>query len=134
MTHDPTLVARLAAMPLFAGLADDDLDDIARSLEVRQVKAGKTLIKQGQWGHELLVVLDGEVEIRRDDQTVATQGPGSVVGETAVLSDARRNASVVARAVATVGTIEYSQIHALIDTIPALGDRLDALARDRAPE
>ena len=134
MAQNSSIVARLSAVPLFAGLSDDDLDDIARSLEVRQVKAGKTLIKQGQWGHELLVVLDGEVEIRRDDQTVATQGPGSVVGETAVLSDARRNASVVARAAATVGTIEYSQIHALIDTIPELGGRLDALTRDRAPE
>jgi CRP-like cAMP-binding protein len=134
MPSDRSLHVALAAIPVFAGLADDDLDDVARSLAVRDVKPGKTLIKQGQWGHELLVVLEGEVEIRRDDQAIATQGPGSVVGETAVLRDARRNASVVALTAATVGTIEYSQIHALVDTIPALGERLDALTRDRAPE
>ena len=83
MAKDRTpLLETLAAMPVFAGLAPDDLDDVARSIQERDVKAGKTLIKQGQWGHELLVVLAGDVEIRRDDQAVATQGPGSVLGET----------------------------------------------------
>lgn len=135
MTHGrPPLVTALAAIPVFAGLADEDLDDVARSIQERDVKAGKILIKQGQWGHELLVVLAGEVEVRRDDHVVATVGPGSIVGETAVLTDARRNASVVATTASTVGTIEYSQLHALVDTIPALGERLDALSRDRTSE
>lgn len=128
------LVSALAAMSAFAGLTSEELDDVARSIRERDVKAGKVLIKQGQWGHELLVVLDGEVEIRRDDAVVATQGPGAVVGEAAVLGDARRNASVVARTAVTVGVIEYTQLHALVDTIPLLRERLDDLARDRRSE
>lgn len=134
MAHDDPLTATLASMPAFAGLDHQDLDDVARSMEERHVKAGKALIKEGQWGHELIVVLAGEVEIRRGDTVVATEGPGSVLGEAAVLTDARRNASVVARTPVTVGTIEYSQLHALVETIPALGQCLDAIARDRAPE
>lgn len=134
MAHDDRLTATLASMPAFADLVHQDVDDIARSMEERDLKPGKTLIKQGQWGHELIVVLAGEVEIRRDDTVVATLGPGAVLGETAVLTDARRNASVVARTPVTVGTIEYSQLHALVETIPALGQCLDAIARDRAPE
>ena len=55
----PALALTLEAMPLFAGLAPTDVDDIARSIRERRVKAGKVLIKKGQWGHELLVVLDG---------------------------------------------------------------------------
>jgi CRP-like cAMP-binding protein len=121
-------------MPVFAGLTEEELDDVGRSIRVRDVKAGKTLIKQRQWGHELLLVLDGEVEIRRDDTVVATQGAGSVVGEAAVLTDARRNASVVTRTEASIGAIEYTQLHALIDTIPVLADHLGHLVRDRRPE
>jgi len=135
MAHNrDTLTATLRTMPVFAGLTEEELDDVARSIRLRDVKAGKVLIKQRQWGHELLLVLDGEVEIRRDDAVVATQGTGSVVGEVAVLTDARRNASVVTRTAATIGAIEYTQLHALIDTIPVLADHLGHLVNDRAPE
>lgn len=134
MPHDDPLTATLASMPVFAGLGADALDDIARSLEPRDVKAGKTLVTQGQWGHELIVVIAGEVEIRRDHAVVAILGPGAVLGETAVLTDARRNASAVARTAVSIGTIEYSQLRALVDAIPTLAQRLDDLARDRAPE
>jgi len=134
MAHDDRLTATLASMPAFAGLVHQDVDDIARSMEERDLKPGKTLIKQGQWGHELIVVLAGEVEIRRDDTVVATLGPGAVLGETAVLTDARRNASVVAKTAVSIGTVEYSQLRALVDTIPALAQRLDELARERTPE
>ena len=134
MAHDGPLTATLAVMPAFAGLEHQDLDDIARSMSQRDLKAGKTLIKQGQWGHELVVVLTGEVEIRRDDAVVATLGPGTVLGEAAVLHDTRRNASVVAKTAVSLGTIEYSQLRALVDTIPAFAARLDALAAERTPE
>lgn len=127
----PALAPVLEAMPVFAGLAPADIDDVANAIRERRVKAGKVLIKKGQWGHELLVVLDGEVEVWRGDELLAVQGPGSIVGETAVLTDARRNATVVARAEATVGVIEYSQVHALVETIPLLAERIGAVARDR---
>lgn len=121
-------------MALFAGLTPEEVDDVARSIRERDVRAGKALIKQGRWGHELLVVLEGEVEVRRDDESLAVQGPGSVVGEAAVLSDARRNASVVARTDVRVGVIEYTQLHALLDTIPRLAERLEGIVRDRSAE
>ena len=104
------------------GLAPAEIDDIAQSIGERRVRAGKVLIKKGQWGHELLVVLDGEVEVWRDDELLAVQGPGSIVGEVAVLTDARRNATVKARTAATLGSIEYSQVQALLALIPALED------------
>ena len=118
-------------MPVFAGLAPADIDDVANAISERRVKAGKVLIKRGEWGHELLVVLDGEVEVWRDDELLAVQGPGAVVGEVAVLTDARRNATVMARSEATIGAIEYSQLHALVDTIPLLAERIGAVARER---
>ena len=58
MAHEPSpLTAALATMPVFAGLGADELEDVAHSIRERDVKAGKTLIKQGQWGHEVIVVL-----------------------------------------------------------------------------
>jgi len=118
-------------MPLFVGLAADDIADVADSILERRVKAGKVLIKQGQWGHDVLLVLDGELEVQRDGEVLAVQGPGEIAGEVAVLTDSRRNATVVARTDTVLGVIEYSQVHALVDANPVLASRLGAVVRER---
>jgi CRP-like cAMP-binding protein len=118
-------------MPLFVGLAPDHIADVVDSILERRVKAGKVLIKQGQWGHEVLLVLEGELEVQRDGDVLAVQGPGEIAGEVAVLTGGRRNATVVARTDAVLGVIEYSQAHVLVDANPVLADRLGAVVHDR---
>ena len=54
-------------------------------------------MREGRFGREVFVILDGEVEVRRDDEVIAVLGPGEVVGELAVLDPTQtRNATVVA--------------------------------------
>jgi len=124
----------LARMPLFAGLPDDALELIAGCVLDRTVKAGKTVIREGNWGHEVVLVLDGTVEVRRGEAVVATLGPGAVVGEVAVLDDSRRNASVVAVTPTAIGAVDYGQFRALLHEIPELAARVDALAAERRPD
>jgi CRP/FNR family transcriptional regulator, cyclic AMP receptor protein len=58
------------------------------------------LFREGDMGDEAFVLLSGDVSVlRRDgavDRVVAEEGPGSVIGELAVLDPAPRNATVVA--------------------------------------
>ncbi|TFH15587.1 MAG: cyclic nucleotide-binding domain-containing protein [Acidimicrobiales bacterium] len=122
------LADELAEMSLFAGLTRHQLEEVAGTVLERQVKAGKTVIKQGQWGHEFLLVLEGELEVRRDGLVVATTGPGSFVGELAVLDDVRRNATVVATTPAVIGAIEASLFVPLLTDVPVLADRIAANA------
>jgi len=122
------LADELARMSLFAGLTDHQLEQVAGTVLERRVKAGKTVLKQGQWGHEFLLVLEGQLEIRRDGHVVATAGPGSHIGELAVLDDVRRNASVVATTPVVVGAIETSLFVPLLADIPVLADRIAANA------
>ncbi len=128
---DDSLEAHLARMPLFSGLTSDQLEDVAGTVIDRRVKAGKTVIKAGNWGHEVVLVLDGEVEVQRDGAVVATLGPGDYVGEIAVLSDVRRNATVVARTPVVVGAIDTGQFRALLREIPVLAERVAASAEER---
>ncbi|HAB16474.1 MAG TPA: 3',5'-cyclic-nucleotide phosphodiesterase, partial [Verrucomicrobiales bacterium] len=52
----------------------------------RQFESGATILEQGAPASDLLVLLDGEVEVLRDDVRVAkTAEPGAVFGEMAVL-------------------------------------------------
>jgi CRP-like cAMP-binding protein len=56
---------------------------------------GDVLMREGAVEDWLFVVVDGEVEVSRSDRRV-TLGPGSVVGELAVLDPQPRSATVTA--------------------------------------
>jgi len=132
-TFRTELAAELAAMPLFAGLTVRQLEDVAGTVLERSVKAGKTVIKEGQWGHEFLLVLEGELEVRRSGEVVATRGPGSYVGELAVLGEVRRNATVVAKTPVVIGSIEASLFGPLLSDIPVLAERIAAAVQYEPP-
>jgi CRP/FNR family transcriptional regulator, cyclic AMP receptor protein len=128
---EDSLEAQLATMPLFAGLTDDQLADVAGTVLDRRVKPGKAVIKAGNWGHEFVLVLAGEVDVVRDGQVVATLGPGDHVGELAVLEDVRRNATVVAKTPVVIGAIDTGQFRALLAEIPLLATRIAGTAAER---
>jgi CRP-like cAMP-binding protein len=52
------------------------------------------LIKQGAPGREFFIFADGSAEVRRDGRKIDTVGPGDFVGETALMTDHPRNATV----------------------------------------
>ena len=80
------------------------------------------------------IPLDGEVEVRRRGRRVARLGPGSFVGEIALLSRSPRTATVVATTPLRVLAITGRDFVALLDSLPelwlkvarTLADRVDA--------
>ncbi|MGZ4714113.1 MAG: cyclic nucleotide-binding domain-containing protein [Acidimicrobiia bacterium] len=62
--------------------------------DVRTIKAGKTLVEQGEPGDELFLVLDGVLVVEVDGAPVAELGPGAVLGERAVLEGGRRTSTL----------------------------------------
>jgi CRP-like cAMP-binding protein len=104
---EPTTIAKMIGLKMidiFDGLEPEDLAELARAGRESWFTQGETLCREGEIGDELFVLLTGEVTVlRRDgdvDRVVAVEGPGSVIGELAVLDPAPRNATVVASTVA----------------------------------
>jgi cyclic nucleotide-binding protein len=100
---EPTTIAKmigLKAIDLFDGLEPEDLAELAREGRESWFAPGDTLCREGEMGDEVFVLLDGEVSISRHDggaeRLVGVEGPGSVIGELAVLDPAPRRATVVA--------------------------------------
>jgi hypothetical protein len=62
--------------------------------EVRRVKAGTELTKQGQPGSELFVLLDGVVSVEVDGAPLVELGPGAVLGERAALEGGLRTSTL----------------------------------------
>jgi hypothetical protein len=63
-------------------------------LERRTLDAGECLMKQGDTGKELVLILDGVVDVEVDGEEVAEIGPGALLGERALLEGGTRTASV----------------------------------------
>ncbi|MGH8996430.1 MAG: cyclic nucleotide-binding domain-containing protein, partial [Acidimicrobiales bacterium] len=79
--------------------------------KIRTVKKGAEIIRQGEAGHELFLVLDGVVRIEVDGDRVAEYGPGSMHGERAILEGGTRTSTIRAAtdcklAVATADEID----------------------------
>jgi serine/threonine protein phosphatase PrpC len=86
----------LSKMPLFSRLGERELLRVMQSVEVRDYKDGETIIREGDKGDELFIVLDGKVRVTRGDQTLLDLGPGEHVGEMALIRSVPRSASVSA--------------------------------------
>jgi hypothetical protein len=59
-----------------------------------KLAAGDTLVRQGDTGTELYLLLDGVIEVEVDGDVVAEVGPGAVVGERALLEGGSRTSTL----------------------------------------
>jgi CRP/FNR family transcriptional regulator, cyclic AMP receptor protein len=87
----------LKKVPLFAGLDDKELEQIASSMRERRYQAGDTLTQEGSGGAGFFVVAEGEADVTVGGETVRTVGPGEYFGEIALLNESLRTATMVAR-------------------------------------
>jgi CRP-like cAMP-binding protein len=120
--------------PLFENLSRRELARVARIVEEQELEAGTELITEGAPGDTFFVVVEGELDVRRRGRRVARLGPGSFVGEIALLSRAPRVATVTAATALRVLALDGDDFVGLLDSIPelwlkvarALAERIDA--------
>jgi signal transduction histidine kinase len=91
-------IDELRQVPLFADISGEDLEQLYEMAETISIPAGELVLREGDPGDSLYVVLDGELEVtkRQGDQEIqlALYEPGQFFGEMALLEQAPRSASV----------------------------------------
>ncbi|HEY5496382.1 MAG TPA: cyclic nucleotide-binding domain-containing protein, partial [Candidatus Limnocylindrales bacterium] len=99
-------LAPLRRIPLLAGLDDAELGRLAAVAETVELAPGAVIIREGDTGDSLFVVLAGELAVTKRsgkvDVPLAVVGPGEVQGELAVLEGRPRTATVRAVGPATL--------------------------------
>jgi Cyclic nucleotide-binding domain len=63
---------------------------------IRRIKPGSVLVRQGEPGTEVYLILDGVVRVERDGERLAEYGPGAMLGERAPLEGGTRTSSMIA--------------------------------------
>lgn len=104
-------------------------------LHVHHYEPGEAIVRQGQVGRELFVILQGEVEITAESAgAVARLGAREVFGERALLEDTPRNATVRAVRASDVLVMSRADVRAMAKNLPVLEDYFTDLLRSRHPE
>jgi serine/threonine protein phosphatase PrpC len=86
----------LARMPLFSKLTERELLRVMQICDVRDYAPGERVVREGERGEELFIVLRGSVRVSRGDSVLSELGVGEHFGEMALIRSAPRSASVSA--------------------------------------
>jgi CRP-like cAMP-binding protein len=123
--------SRLRAIPLFAGLASEDLAAIAQTGSEAHAAAGEKLATEGEFCYALYAIESGTAEVTANGAGLRTLGPGDVFGEIGVLASGVRTASVVATTPLEMIAFFKRDVWALERQAPAAVKRLRALIAER---
>ena len=122
----------LRHIALFARMSNADLEEVAELGDPVDAEAGALLMDQGDVGLECFLVLEGEAGVMVAGEHVATIGPGSVVGEMALIGHKPRNASVVAQSPMRLLAFNIAAFKRLLEDMPVARDYIYQLLQERA--
>jgi small-conductance mechanosensitive channel/CRP-like cAMP-binding protein len=129
------IVAALRHWDLAEIFGEGDLKDLAESARIRIFMPGESLIKQGDQGSSVFLLLDGQLEIHaqtNDKQNiVATLKPHQACGEMSLLTGAPRTATVRAKGPVEVLEIRKEGLQKVLYRSPAAADRLAEIVTSR---
>jgi CRP-like cAMP-binding protein len=125
---------RLAALELLAGCAAASLEVVAAALRLQRLEAGEVLMREGAPGDTFALLIEGEVQVTRSvrgqERLLGQAGPGSILGELAVLRHRPRTATVTAVAPSLAAIGDADLLFELLDH-PEVLERLRHLASAR---
>jgi CRP-like cAMP-binding protein len=123
MASDPKL-QHLAQVKMFSSLSKKELSMISRAADVITVKDGAEIVREGTFGHDFYLIVEGAATVRRNGRKVADLGPGSYFGELSLLDSGPRSATVIADGDTELAVIGRREFMAVLDDVPAVTHKL----------
>jgi serine/threonine protein phosphatase PrpC len=132
----------LAKMSLFSRLSERELLRVMQVAEIRDFERGAYVMREGEKGDELFIVLSGKVAVVRGEAVLTHLGPGEHVGEMALIRAVPRSANVIADVDSELVAIKRGDffdilrrehelaIKFLWQFLGVLADRLDQTSRE----
>ena len=124
--HDRAHVREvMERLPLFDGYNGAELDTLSSYFRAFVAGAGTDIFAEGDAGAFLCVVVDGEVDVLKEDQqgvvrVVATVGAGKTLGEMALIDEEPRSAAARVTRAAQLLALSKDSFEAMMDGHPRL--------------
>jgi CRP-like cAMP-binding protein len=90
------LQEQLAQVPLTAGLPPNVRRRLADVGKVRSYDAGEPIVREGETGTALYIILDGRARVEQEGRVLGEMKTGDFFGELALIEEHRRSATVIA--------------------------------------
>lgn len=128
-TLSPQIDIKEFLRPIFLGLAEEDLDELAQAAVVRSFPANAVICREGEPGDTVYAIVEGRVEVfkRLDDKTerrLNEIGPGGHFGEMAIIEEGSRSATVRTAEPTTALEINRESFLKVLGRSPSLSLRM----------
>ena len=117
MSRDEKL-EKLQRVPLFAGLGRRELERLGTLTDEVDLPAGRVLMRQGERGEELFVLMSGAARVERDEREMVTMHANDFFGEIALIDGGPRTATVTLIEDSTLLVVGRRQFQQLLDEFP----------------
>jgi len=119
----------LGRAPLFSDFSRDDVKSLADYMGVYRAQSGETIIREGDVGDFMLLIVRGEVDIlkqgyQREQQHMTTVGAGTTIGEMSMIDGEPRFATCRTTQATTFGVLTRDNMAKIILEQPQLGAKI----------
>lgn len=128
-------VEHLNRLPIFAPLSDEETEQLANASSVRVYAPGEAIVRKGQEGNSMFVILRGAVRVQIPEagyqKTVNRLGVNDYFGEMSLLTGEPRSATVIADVETKVLRIRKEALQPIFENNPDLVQTICELIEER---
>lgn len=110
--------------PLFHEIYDEEIELIIQKCYVASYEPGDYIIRQGEDGTEIGIILDGEADICVDkgdqSQFIASLGQGDLFGELVLINETKRTANIICKKKCDVLIISFENFYSFYHKKPEI--------------
>jgi CRP-like cAMP-binding protein len=122
-------IAFLERVPILRRLGGGALRSLAIAAEAQIIQAGEVLFNAGDAADGAFMIRQGSLNLKplRNDEPEVIAGPGTLLGETALLAATKRSATATAREDSMVMRISRATFLKILDSYPDAAVRIREL-------
>ena len=129
LTIAEELGSLLGRAPLFSDFTQDNVKTLAGYMGVYRAQPGETIIREGDVGDFMLLIVRGEVDIlkrghHREQQHMTSVGAGTTIGEMSMIDGEPRFATCRTTQATTFGVLTRDNMAKIILEHPPLGSKI----------
>ncbi|MEM7292980.1 MAG: Stp1/IreP family PP2C-type Ser/Thr phosphatase, partial [Pseudomonadota bacterium] len=114
----------LKRVPLFQNLDFKQISILLQAISVKKYKAGEVVVREGDDGDDMYVLLAGEANVSVGDKQVAVLKAGGHFGEMGLIDKSPRSATVKTNTDAVMLNLKRDKLFELLKRYPDLGMKL----------
>ncbi|GMQ96694.1 MAG: hypothetical protein BMS9Abin15_0369 [Gammaproteobacteria bacterium] len=98
---------------------------------VEDIASGAKIFEEGQEGDTMYVIMEGEVDLLINGQSIDSAGPGGMIGEMALIDSSLRSATAIAKTACRVVPLDESGFIFMVQENPLFSIHVMRVLADR---